>query len=58
MLFETVRKGKYLTDDKPDAVYEVIETMLHEATYQNEENPGSLLEVYFFPFLFFDSLWT
>ena len=46
MLFETARGGKYLTDEKPEAVYDVIETMLHEAVYVEGKQDGSLLELY------------
>ena len=46
VIFDFVLPGeKYLTDDKPVQVYDIIETLLPEAVYKDEKNPGKLLEM-------------
>lgn len=44
-MLDGLRGGKYSTKAKPLAVYEIIETMLPDATYQGENHTGSCLEV-------------
>lgn len=46
VVLDRIRPGKYLTETKPLAVYEIIETMLPDAAYQNDSRSGSCLEVH------------
>jgi N6-adenosine-specific RNA methylase IME4 len=47
VIYDFVLPGeKYLTDDKPVQVYDIIETLLPDAVYKDEKNPGKLLEVW------------
>ena len=44
--FDFVRNDKGLTEDKPDFVYHVIETLLPTANFDEKTNSGKMLEVW------------
>ena len=46
VIFDFVRRDKYLAEDKPDNIYEVIETLLPEGNYKEETKEGRFLELY------------
>lgn len=45
VIFDIIKSGKYLTEDKPLSVYKIIETILPESNYKNKEK-GRFLELY------------
>jgi len=46
VIFDFVKKDKYLTEDKPYVIYDIIETLLPDGAYRSEEEPGGWLELY------------
>lgn len=48
VVFDIIKRGKYLTEDKPLSVYKIIETILPEGNYKSDKEPGGFLELYVF----------
>jgi hypothetical protein len=48
VIFDYVRRDKYLAEDKPENIYDIIETLLPEGNYKEETHEGRFLELYVF----------
>eukprot|EP01122_Echinamoeba_exundans_P000575 TRINITY_DN10500_c0_g1_i1.p1 TRINITY_DN10500_c0_g1~~TRINITY_DN10500_c0_g1_i1.p1 ORF type:complete len:478 (+),score=101.41 TRINITY_DN10500_c0_g1_i1:107-1435(+) len=46
VVFDFVRRDKYLAEDKPENVYDMIETLLPEGNYKEETKEGRFLELW------------
>lgn len=46
VVFDIVRRDKYLTEDKPETTHDMIETILPDGNHKDDANPGRFLELY------------